>query len=439
MKDEPIIHAGNLSKVYNLYERPLDRLKEALHPGGRKYHREFYALRDVSFDVQRGETFGIIGRNGSGKSTLLKILAGVLTPTAGRIQVQGRVSALLELGSGFNPEFTGLENVYLQGTLMGFTRKEMDTRAPAIEAFAEIGEFMHQPVKQYSSGMFVRLAFACAVSVEPEILIVDEALAVGDVFFRNKCFHRFHALKEAGTTILFVSHDIGMVKQLCSRALWLEHAALKMCGDKEEVCRAYFNTILEHTRDAAVTTDGPPVDGVPQFPVRRMEGRHLFPRPAAPGRDDFGSDDAEILAYFICERGGQPVQSLHVRRDYEFHLLGKLHRDLDRLIFGFTLENERGQTVLSCNTFTQEGRGIVARAGEVLEAVFKFRLSPLRQGEYLISPAIASGIQQQHVMLAWRHNAQALHVENPGYNLALLEMDHDDEVRAYASDQIVLT
>ena len=186
MESEGTIHVENLSKVYNLYDRPMDRLKEALHPGGRSYHREFFALRDVSFDILRGETVGIIGRNGSGKSTLLKILAGVLTPTAGKTAVRGRVSSLLELGAGFNPELSGLENVYLQGTLMGFTRAEMEARVPAILEFADIGDFIHQPVKHYSSGMFVRVAFACAINVDPDILLVAAALSVGDVRFQVK-------------------------------------------------------------------------------------------------------------------------------------------------------------------------------------------------------------------------------------------------------------
>ena len=437
MEPERTIHVENLSKVYNLYERPLDRLKEALHPGGRSYHREFYALRDVSFEIKRGETVGIIGRNGSGKSTLLKILAGVLTPTAGKTAVSGRVSSLLELGAGFNPELSGLENVYLQGTLMGFSRPEMEARVPAILEFADIGEFIHQPVKHYSSGMFVRVAFACAINVDPDILIVDEALAVGDVFFQNKCFHRFHAMKEAGTTILFVSHDIGMVKQLCSRALWLEQGTLKMCGDKEDVCRAYFNMILENTREA-VPADKLSAGEALQIPVRRMDGQHMFPCLGEPGPDDFVSGDAEIISFFICETGGARVQFLRVRREYEFHLLGKIYRDLDCVIFGFTLENSRGMAVLACNTFTKEGKGIAVRAGELVETVFRFRLALLKEGDYVISPAIAHGSQQQHAMLSWRHNAQVLHIENPGYNLALLDMDHDDEVRIYAAEQVVL-
>ncbi|NCD23736.1 MAG: ABC transporter ATP-binding protein, partial [Spartobacteria bacterium] len=188
METNLAIHVAGLSKIYPLYDRPFDRLREALHPFKRKCHRDFHALRDVGFDVRAGETLGIIGRNGSGKSTLLKILAGVLTPTAGRVRVAGRVSSLLELGAGFNPEMTGLENVYLQGTLMGFTRGEMDERRDAILAFADIGEFISQPVKHYSSGMFVRLAFACAIHVEPDVLIVDEALAVGDVEFQQKSY-----------------------------------------------------------------------------------------------------------------------------------------------------------------------------------------------------------------------------------------------------------
>ena len=219
---EIAISINHLSKVYKLYDKPVDRLKESLGLTKQKKYREHYALRDVSFQVKRGETVGIIGTNGSGKSTILKIITGVLNPTQGEVQVNGRISALLELGAGFNMEYSGLENVYLNGTMIGFTREEIDKKLDDILAFADIGDFIHQPVKTYSSGMFVRLAFAVAINIEPEILIVDEALSVGDVFFQAKCYKKFEDFKKMGKTILFVSHDLGSISKYFDRVVLLD-------------------------------------------------------------------------------------------------------------------------------------------------------------------------------------------------------------------------
>jgi lipopolysaccharide transport system ATP-binding protein len=251
-----VIQAEKLSKCYRLYERPIDRLKESLHPKGRKYHQEFYALRDVSFQIKRGETLGILGRNGSGKSTLLKILAGVLTPTSGQVHVTGRVSALLELGAGFNPELTGRENIYLQGSLMGFSRQEMDVRQKAIREYADIDAFINQPVKLYSSGMFVRLAFACAVNVEPDILIVDEALAVGDVKFQAKCFDRLKQLKKDGTSILLVTHASEQVVTHCDHALLLDGGTVVETGEPRHVANRYMDLLFGRERVAGLPDSG---------------------------------------------------------------------------------------------------------------------------------------------------------------------------------------
>lgn len=243
--DNNVINIQSLTKVYKIFKKPSDRVKEALSITKKRYSEDFFALKDVSFTVESGETIGIIGKNGAGKSTLLKILTGVLTPTSGEATINGKVAALLELGAGFNPEMTGLENIYLNGSIMGYSEEEMDKKVDAIIEFADIGDFIHQPVKMYSSGMFARLAFAVNANVEPEILIVDEALAVGDVFFQSKCFKKFSELRKKGTTILFVSHDIGSVKQLCSRVIWLESGTIKMMGNTDEVCDKYFNEEIE--------------------------------------------------------------------------------------------------------------------------------------------------------------------------------------------------
>lgn len=236
-----IIEAKNLSKVYNLYSKPIDRLKEALDIRRKQYHTTLYALNDVSFEVKKGENIGIIGTNGSGKSTLLKILTGVLTATEGEVKVNGKVSALLELGAGFNPEYTGIENIYLNGTMLGFSKEDMDAKIPTIVSFADIGEFINQPVKTYSSGMYARLAFAVAINVEPDILIVDETLSVGDIRFQIKCMNHMQKMIEGGTTILFVSHDINAVRRFCNKALWLNKGDVMMYGESNKVADAYLD------------------------------------------------------------------------------------------------------------------------------------------------------------------------------------------------------
>ncbi|MGN4126682.1 ABC transporter ATP-binding protein [Lysinibacillus sphaericus] len=242
-----VISVNNLSKVYKLYNNPKDRLKESLSLSRKKYHKEFHALDNISFKVKRGETIGIIGKNGSGKSTLLKILTGVLSPSDGDVFVKGKIAALLELGAGFNPEYSGMENIFLQGTILGFTKEQMRSKVELILQFAEIGEYIHQPVRTYSSGMFARLAFAVAINVEPEILIVDEALAVGDVRFQTKCFKKFEDLKEQGVTILFVTHDVFSVRNMCDRAVWINKGELLLEGDTSLVTAKYMEYMNSET------------------------------------------------------------------------------------------------------------------------------------------------------------------------------------------------
>ena len=235
MNSNIAISVKNLTKLYKLYNKPIDRLKEALSPFRRKYHRDFTALNDISFEIKKGETIGIIGKNGSGKSTLLKLLTGVVTPSSGTVITNGKISALLELGAGFNPNFTGIENVYFNGSIMGFTKEEIDERIATILEFADIGEFVNQPVKMYSSGMFVRLAFSLAINVDPDILIVDEALAVGDSRFQLKCFQKFEDFRKAGKTLIFVSHGMADVVRSCKRAIWINEGVLCEDGDAKIV------------------------------------------------------------------------------------------------------------------------------------------------------------------------------------------------------------
>ncbi len=238
---ETIIDIKHLNKVYNLYDKPIDRLKEVLSPTHKSYHREHYALNDISLEIKKGESVGIVGKNGSGKSTLLKIITGVLNSTSGEINVKGKISALLELGAGFNPEYTGIENIYLNGTMMGYSKAEMDEKVDDIIAFADIGDFINQPVKTYSSGMFARLAFAVSINVEPEILIVDETLSVGDTRFQIKCMDKMKEMMEGGTTVLFVSHDINAIRRFCTKCVWINEGRLKEIGS--------VNTVSDHYMD----------------------------------------------------------------------------------------------------------------------------------------------------------------------------------------------
>jgi ABC-type polysaccharide/polyol phosphate transport system ATPase subunit len=235
------IKVSYLTKVYKLYDKPVDRLKESLHPLKKKYHKDFYALNDVSFEIKKGETVGIIGKNGAGKSTLLKIITGVLTPSSGHVHVNGRIASLLELGAGFNPEYTGIENIYLQGTLMGYSHSEMEAKIDEILAFADIGDFVHQPVKSYSSGMYARLAFSVAINVEPDILIVDEALSVGDMYFQQKCMDKIISMQKNNITFLFVSHSIAQIKKVCKKAIFIQNGKLIAHGESLEVCDLYLN------------------------------------------------------------------------------------------------------------------------------------------------------------------------------------------------------
>lgn len=249
------IKVKNVSKFYKLYSKPFDRLKESLHPLKRKYHKEFAALNDISFKVNKGEIVGILGTNGSGKSTILKIITGLLTPTTGDVQVNGKISALLELGAGFNHEYTGIENVYLNGTMMGFSKEQMDEKINDILSFAEIGDFINQPVKTYSSGMFARLAFAVAINIEPDILIVDEALAVGDMFFQEKCYEKMKQMVNNGATILFVSHSLPAIRNFCKRAIWIEKGILKDQGQADLICDRYKAYMEQDIQDTITVTN----------------------------------------------------------------------------------------------------------------------------------------------------------------------------------------
>ena len=389
------IRIGNLSKVYKLYDRPLDRLKESLRPGSRKYHRDFYALRDVSFDVRRGETVGIIGRNGSGKSTLLKVITGVLTSTAGSVRVDGRVSALLELGAGFNPEYTGLENIYLQGTLMGYPEEEMRRREPDILKFAGIGDFIHQPVKVYSSGMFVRLAFSVAINVDPEILIVDEALAVGDMAFQAKCMTAFKRLQQKGVTVLFVSHDTAAVKSLCERAVWLEDGAIRKVGPAGEIAEEYMRALREEMNaangaDSAETGSEPPAAALPAtvWHWPRQDDIDSFTQRVEQFR--YGGGGVRIRFLELLDGDGQPVAEADF--DQEVRLRIYLESGVTQPVsVNYYLLDDKKNYILGSGVRLAGSGLIPAEAGRKYRVTYTTRL-PLHEGHYSVHLQVTAPI-----------------------------------------------
>lgn len=294
---ENIIEVKNLTKTYKIYDKPVDRLKEALSPTKKTYCKDFNALDNISFTVKRGENIGIVGTNGSGKSTLLKIITGVLSPTSGEVIVNGKISALLELGAGFNPEYTGIENIYLNGTMMGFTSEQMDVKVDDIIKFADIGDFVHQPVKTYSSGMFARLAFAVAINVEPDILIVDEALSVGDTRFQMKCMKKMKEMMSGGTTVLFVSHDVNAIKRFCTRAIWINKGVSRDDGDIDRVTDKY----LDYLKLGDVSLDSTPenISTSANVDVEEIPFVH-------------GENIAEVIAFYFRNTNGEEVNEIHL-------------------------------------------------------------------------------------------------------------------------------
>lgn len=438
MDETTAIEVRHLTKSYKIFRTPYDRVKEALNPFHRRYSTDFFALTDVSFSVRRGETLGIIGKNGAGKSTLLKIITGVLTPSGGTVEAHGRIASLLELGAGFNPEMSGLENIYLNGTIMGYTREEMEQRVPEIVSFADIGNFLYQPVKTYSSGMFARLAFAVNSNVNPDILIVDEALAVGDVFFQNKCFRKLESLREQGTTILFVSHDIGSVKQLCTHVLWLERGSVVMDGDPEVVCNRYFNAEIEE-RNKSIDALGSDAqdDAIEEAAVVRGPRRV---RLLASKQGDILSDKGRILAFDIRDKKGRSTAILQARKPYEVHVLLRAEEDIAQCILGITFTNPKGIDIIGTNTFSvSHGKNFPLHRGEILDVVFSFVMPPLLPGTYVWDTALSEGTQKTHRVLTWLHGVLRTEVLNDESNrLGLIDVDAALALEPVREEDLVL-
>jgi lipopolysaccharide transport system ATP-binding protein len=359
-----MLQVQNVSKVYRLYRRPADRLLELLPFSSRSAPQEFWALRDVSLNVERGEVLGIIGPNGSGKSTLLQIVSGILEPTRGRVVARGRIAALLELGAGFNPEFSGRENVFLNGEILGIARRDMERVSPEIERFAEIGAFMDRPVKEYSTGMYVRLAFSTAIHVDPEILIVDEALAVGDAIFANRCIKKFVELKERKVTVLFVSHDLGLVKRLCDRAALMIDGRVTAFGNPSEVVNRYVGLVLERQERDEPSSD---------LPKAGASFRH-------------GDGASEIVSADLFNARGESTRNLEPHETVSIRVRAAARRDLEDPVVGVLIRNRLGIDVFGTNTRIEGIDLGNIPAGEMFEVEFTFDCLLTRQ-DYTLTVA----------------------------------------------------
>lgn len=370
-----VVNIENISKVYKLYEKNIDRLKDALKLTKKKCYRDYYALNNVSFQIRRGETLGIIGANGSGKSTLLKIITGVLNPTSGTIYVNGRISALLELGAGFNMEYTGIENIYLNGTMIGFSKEEVDNRLKSILDFADIGDFINQPVKTYSSGMFVRLAFAVAINIEPEILIVDEALSVGDVFFQAKCYKKFEEFKHQGKTILFVSHDLSVISKYCDRAILLNNGNKLSEGKPKEIIDMYKRVLVNQLDDENKSKN---------IEERLEDTKWKVKLNTNPNVLEYGNKMAEITDFCIMDNCGNISNNITKGEEFSIKMKVKFNAEIQEPIFAFTIKNLIGTEITGTNTLLEKIYSKDPIIGEEREVNFRQTMI-LQGGEYLLS------------------------------------------------------
>ena len=427
------IQVTNLEKVYKLYDKPSDRIKEALGFGRGRHHTEHHALKGVDLTVYQGECVGIIGTNGSGKSTILKIITGVLNPTAGDVTVNGRISALLELGAGFNMEYNGIENIYLNGTMIGFSEKEIDEKLDAILEFADIGEYVYQPVKTYSSGMFVRLAFAVAINIEPEILIVDEALSVGDVFFQAKCYHKFEEFKSMGKTIVFVSHDLSSISKYCDRVVLLNQGVKLGEGAPKQMIDIYKQVLVgqytlpesgsdsllddEDVRSAAASAGHTPDAAAKER--QSAENPELL---------EYGSKKAVITEYYITDEKGIRTSAILKGSTFAIHMKVRMTEDLAAPIFAFTIKNVRGTEITGTNTMLEKAFLEPVRAGEEREITFTQKMN-LQGGEYLLSLGVTGYENNDFTVYHRLYDVLELTVISDKDTVGFYDMDSRVEVR----------
>lgn len=432
MSSNIAIKLSDISKVYNTYDKPSDRLKQATFPRARRlfklkkvaYNREFWALRSISFEVKKGETLGIIGKNGAGKSTLLQIICGTLNSTSGQCETKGRVAALLELGSGFDPEFTGRENVYMNASILGLKRQEIDNKFEAITKFADIGDFVDQPVKTYSSGMILRLAFAVIAHVDADVLIIDEALAVGDAFFVQKCMRYLRKFMKTGT-VLFVSHDISAVMNLCDRAIFLKNGEIFESGAPKNIVKKYLadlyngNEFVQEKREnteiygtGSVSSKAPTNIDMRETLYNNSNLRNdieIFT--FNPESEYFGTGGATITSARLVNTSGVPFDWVVGGNDVMLEIKCKANSDISRPIIGFEFRDRLGQVVFSDNTFlVYEKIPFPVQKGAIFLAKFSFKMPILPTGDYSVTTAIADGTQEEHIQLNWKHEALIVRV-----------------------------
>ncbi len=428
MKPETVIEAVRIAKTYPLYSSPRERLLDAAGLFRRDRTNERRALDDVSFSAERGEALGFVGSNGAGKSTLLKIIAGVVQPDSGAVRVGGKAAALLELGAGFHPDYTGVENVILTGRIMGVSRSEMEKRIPEILAFADIGDYAFQPVRTYSSGMFARLAFASATSVDADILIVDEALSVGDTYFQNRCFRRFEELKAGGTTLLIVSHDLETMRRMTEKCLWLEQGRVRMYGESRMVCNAYAAEI--HKKENLDYKKAQHTSDLPSAAPDTAEwnpGKY----PVITGRvGDITHPKVRIISCCFEDSGGNVVREIWCGKPYRLVILFETGMDLPECIAGYVLQNKKGMSIVNSNTLTVRGGSVFrVMAGSVCRVCFSFTLPELYEDEYLVDCAVANGPSvMSNEMLAWCYGALSVTVRNDRPCLAVMDIPAETEI-----------
>ena len=429
---ENAITVKDVTKIYKLYDKPIDRLKEALNPFHKEYHKKFYALNNLSFEVKKGETVGIIGTNGSGKSTILKIITGVLTPTTGEVEVNGVISALLELGAGFNMDYTGIENIYMNGTMMGFSKKEMDAKLQEILDFADIGDFVYQPVKTYSSGMFVRLAFALAINVEPEILIVDEALSVGDVFFQSKCYRRMEEIRQKGTTILMVTHDMGSIIKYCDKVVLLNKGNFVAEGAPGHMVDLYKKILagqmegLEAAKDVDSDFSGETAEKEQKEKTYQLPHGKLMKDSLTinSNRTEYGDGRAEIYDLGLFDQRGNLTNLLLKGEEFTIKEKIRFAAPIQSPIFTYTIKDKKGTDLTGTNTMF-EGTDIKpVKAGDEYEVSFTQKMT-LQGGEYLLSMSCTGFEQGEHTVYHRLYDVANITVISNKNTVGVYDMESD--------------